>query len=245
MYVRTFMAILCSLCFSVMAEEIFLRDHLMQAKPGDFIVSAQNRNYTVLMIMDKTKDSLVIQEVTVPEKRFPKGMVETWREWITQGAPGHTSWVGYEIAPYSGEIREFYSYSKQAWCQISDGENILGTLLNLRMHRIEDRYRRRVGRTPPNRIDHRPFWQPPLIVEGKEILGVPFDAWRSRWPKDGSDLSGKTIEVYLPSKKSGYPSYFPYWLQVSGFIGKARIRIVDSGHNLKSPQPLLPRRPGA
>ena len=236
---RLLIAFLCFLCAPVVSEEIYLRDNLMQAKPGDYIVSAQSRNYTVLIIMDKTKDSLVIQEITVPEKRFPKGMVETWREWVTKGAPGHTSWVGYEIAPYSGEIREYYSYSKHAWCQISDGENILGTLLNLRMQRLDDRHRRRIGGSSPN----RPFWQPRLIVEGEEIPGVTFDAWRSKWPKDGSDLAGKTLEVYLPSRNSGHPSYFPHWLQVSGLIGKARIRVVDSGHNLNSPQPHLPRRP--
>ncbi len=32
-----------------------------------------------------------------------------------RGAPGNTSWVGFEIAPYTGEIRERYSYSKKAW----------------------------------------------------------------------------------------------------------------------------------
>ncbi len=112
------------------------------------------------------------------------------------------------------------------------------------MHRIDDRYRRRVGGGTANRIDNRPFWQPRLIVEGTEITGVTFDAWRGRWPKDDSELSNKTIEVYLPSKESGYPCYF-HWLQVSGLVGKARVRIVDSGHNLKSPQPPLPRRPSA
>ncbi len=239
------LTLLCSLCINAVSDEIFLRDNLMRANPGDFIVSAQSRNYTVLIVMDRTKDSVVIQEITVPEKRFPKGMVDSWREWVMRGAPGHTSWVGYEIAPYSGEFREYFSYSRNAWCQLCEGENILGTLLNLRMQRLDDRYRRRVGGAPPNRIDNRAFWQPRLILDGQEVTGVSFDAWRARWPKDGSDLSGKTIEVYLPSKESGYPSYFPYWLQVSGFIGKARVRIVDSGHHLNSPQPHLPRRPAA
>ncbi len=236
---RFLIILLCSLCITVVSEEIYLRDNLMQAKPGDYIVSAQSRNYTVLLIMEKTNDTLVIQEITVPEKRFPKGIITTWREWVTKGAPGHTSWVGYEIAPYSGEMREFYSYSKQAWCQISDSENILGTLLNLRMHRLDDRNRRRIGGS------NHAFWQPRLIVEGEEVMGVTFDAWRTRWPKDGSELSGKTVEVYLPTRESGYPSYFPSWLQVSGLIGKARVRTVDSGHNLKSPQPHLPRRPNS
>lgn len=236
-----FILLFCSLWCALVGEEIFLRDNLMQAKPGDFVVSRENRNYKVLIIMEKNQDSLVIQEVTVPEKRFPKGMVDTWREWINCGAPGHTSWVGYEIAPYSGEFREYYSYSQKAWRQISEGDNILGTLLNLRLHRIDDRDRRRVGN---GRSGNRPFWQPRLIADGVEIIGVPFDAWRARWPKDGSQLAGKTVDVYIPEKGSEYPSYFPYWVQVNGIL-KAHIRIVDSGHNLKSPYLHLPRRPSA
>ena len=46
----------------------------------------------------------------------------------------------------------------------------------------------------------RPLWQPRMVIDGKPIQGVLFDAWKTDWPRDGSDLSNKTIEVYLPSK---------------------------------------------
>ena len=55
----------------------------------------------------------------------------------------------------------------------------------------------------------------------------------------GADLSNKTIEIYLPRNSQIYPTYFPYWLQVNGVAGKAKIRIIDSGSRLKSPNPLF------
>ena len=43
------------------------------------------------------------------------------------------------------------------------------------------------------------------------------------------------IEVYVPHESNKYPAYFPYWLQISGMVGKAKVRIVDSGSQLASP----------
>jgi hypothetical protein len=76
-------------------------------------------------------------------------------------------------------------------------------------------------------------------VDGNNIPAVPFEAWQTHWPKDGTDLSGKSIEVYVPQENDKYPSYFPYWLQISGMVGNAKVRIVDSGSYMNSPMPPL------
>lgn len=227
---------------SIQADEIFLRDNLMKARPGDYIVTAQGNNYTLLLIREKGADTLVIEEITVPNERFPRA-VPTWRQWVEEGAPGNTAWVIYEIAPASGQMYEFFSYTKNGWCDVPSAENFLGTLLNLRLARLDSSARRRVGPMPrEGNGDKRPFWNPKLVVEGRTIPGVAFHAWKTRWPKDGSELSGKTIEVYLPQEGDKYPSYFPYWLQIGGAIGKAKVRIIDSGFGLQSPKPNLPLR---
>lgn len=141
-------------------------------------------------------------------------------------------------------MMEFFSYTQNGWSDVPSAENFLGTLLNLKLQRADPKLRRRVGPMPRDgESDRRPFWSPPLVVDGKTIEGVAFDAWRTRWPKDDSDLSNKIIDVYLPRQGDKYPSYFPYWLQIGGAIGKAKVRIVDSGSTLKSPRPTLPRRP--
>lgn len=120
-----------------------------------------------------------------------------------------------------------------------EANNILSKLLNLNLKPIPYSQRKKIGGRPTTASN---LWQPPIVVDGRKIEGVAFDAWRTYWPKDGSDLSGKMIEVYVPEENDKYPAYFPYWLQVSGFIGKAKIRIIDSGTKLISPKPPLPRR---
>lgn len=224
---------------SLAADEIYLRDNLMRANPGDYLITAQGSHYTLLLIRDKSAETLTIEEITIPGERLPEETTP-WRQWVETGAPGHTAWVVYEIAPGSGEMRAFFSFTKNGWCQIGDADNFLGTLLNLKLLRMDNSSRRRVGPMPREGFkDQRPFWNPPVVVEGKTIPNVPFQVWKTRWPKDGSELSGRTIEIYLPKEGSKYPSYFPYWLQIGGVVGKAKVRIIDSGFKLQSPRPSL------
>lgn len=214
---------------------VYLRDNLKKSKPGDFIVTAQNKTYTLLHIYDKSDQTITIEEVSAPAGKIPKGM-SSWKSWIKQNAPGHTSWVIYTIDLTTGKMKENYSFTKNAWYAVSDADNYLSTLLNLRLVKIPLKDRKKVGPQPDSGPDWRVVWQPRMVVEGKEIPGVEFEGWRTRWPKDSTDLSGRTIEVYVPVENDKYPAYFPYWLQISGVIGKAKIRIIDSGQDLSSPR---------
>lgn len=216
------------------AEEIYLRDNLSRARVGDFIVTDQNQTNTLLLIAGKSDRSITIQEISTPEGCYSG----SWREWVQSGAPGHTSWISYELDPRNGRLIESFSYTKNTWCDIPAADNFLGTLLNLPLTLMPDQSRRRVGST-----DRRRVWQPKLIVDGRPVPDVSFRSWRTRWPNDGSELGSKLIEIYLPTEEGRYPSYFPYWLQVSGVIGKARMRIIDSGTGLQSPAPPMPKRP--
>lgn len=56
-------------------------------------------------------------------------------------------------------------------------------------------------------------------------------------------MSNKLIDLYLPKAGSPGLSYFPYWLQIGGAVGKVQVRVIDSGFNLSSPQASLPWRP--
>lgn len=210
-----------------------LRENLKSAKSGDFLVTAQGKNYTVLIIKDSSGDNLSIEEITVPSARISTKTPFSWRNWISNGADGNTCWILYNINLSSGTIQQAFSYSRNEWINVPQSQSFLSTLLNLRLEPIPNQERKRVGPPPSSDSpDRRPLWQPPLIVDGQTIAGVSFDGWRTRWPKDGGELSGKLIEVYLPTDKTKYPAYFPYWLQVTGMIGKAKVRIVDSGSGL-------------
>lgn len=223
-------------------EALSLKQNIQHARKGDFIVTSQNKNYSLFHIYDKTPSSLTIEEVTVPSSRIK--LPFSWREWIKNGAPHHTSWILYSIDLATGNIKESFSVSQNGWLNFGSNESFLPTLFNLELIPVPTNQLRKVGPPPANdSIDRRPFWQPQLIVDGRVIKGVSFKAWRAQWPKDNSELSGKFVEIYLPEESEKYPSYLPYWLQVKGLLGRASLHIIDSGTELFSPASPIPPRP--
>lgn len=225
-------------CLLQADENLFLRTNLQQAKPGDFIVISCNKTATLMAIRDKKDNLLTIEEAAVPLVKW-KCLNLSWRDWLEQSAPNNTSWVMYEVDLRTGQMVRYFSFSRNEWLDIPEADNFLGKLLNLKLVKIPEKTRKYVGPKPISGPDWRPLWQPQMIVDGQMIKGVKFDAWKTRWPRDDSDLSGKTIEIYLPQESQRYPSYFPYWLQINGAVGKAKIRIIDSGSNIRSPKPLF------
>jgi len=120
---------------------------------------------------------------------------------------------------------------------MSTVDNFLSKLLTLRMVKIPLNEMKKAGPKPPEGVpDNRHYWTPRVVYEGSTVHDVQFEAWRTKWPRDSNELSGKSIIVYLPKDDKRYPSHFPYWLEIQGMLGKAKIRIIDSGRNLKSPR---------
>jgi hypothetical protein len=214
-----FTLLICHSCFGSLS----LKENFKKAEKGDYIVTAQCGSYTLLAIHDKDGANATIDEITIPQEKLP---ALSWQEWIKQGACGATSWIRFTLDLNTGQII--------ASSHGMGGQQIyLSTLLNLKLEKVPDVDRKRIGARPqPKLADRRPFWTPPLIFEGKKEEGVSFDAWRTLWPHDGTELSGQLIVAYLPPPSSPYPSYFPYWLEVGGVLGKAKIRIVDTGKGL-------------
>lgn len=217
------------------SEELILKDNLQRVSPGNYLVTAQNKNYTVLLIRSKDNNYLNIEEISVPSQHISEKSF-SWKQWIEKGAAGNTCWVMHSIYLPSGRIQKSFSFTKNQWVSIPESQNFLSTLLNLHFKLIPIAERKKVGPKPhSDSQDRRPIWQPPMIVDGQKIPGIMFDGWRTHWPKDGTELSDKLIEIYLPKESTKYLSYFPYWLQVSGWIGKAKVRIIDSGSSLEFP----------
>lgn len=215
-------------------EGLLLRDNLKRARTGDFIVTAQGKNYSLLHIYSKQDQALVIEEISIPCAKIPKKHF-SWSSWVLQGAPGNTLHVMYTVDLNTAQMKNYYSFTRAGWYEMSTQDNFLSTLLNLQFEEIPWQQRRRVGQTVlSSSNERRSIWQPKMVIEGQEISGVNFSAWKTIWPKDQSDLAGRSIEVYLPEDGYGYPAYFPYWLQISGFVGGAKVRIVDSGTGLRS-----------
>lgn len=219
-----------------------LKENIVKAKPGDFIVTSQGKNFTVLHVREINDQNMIMEEITAPQSRVPRNRY-TWRQWIECGAPGHTSWVMYDLNTIHGTMGDAFSYTKNCWFRIPESDNFLSRLLSLKFSPIPLKDRKRVGPSLKNGLtqDWRGVWQPKLVVNGQAISGAQFTVWKTRWPDDGSELSGKMIEAYIPEEDQRYPSYFPYWLEISGMLCKAKVRILDSGSNLQSPKPIVQR----
>ncbi len=210
-------------------DTLYLRDNLKRSQKGDYIVTNQSKTYSMLYVQEKNPHSISIQEINIPSNKISlEGF--SWSQWLAQEAPGNSSRVLYNIDLQSAQIQSAFCLTRNGWREMNIQDHFLSTLLNLKMELIPLQKRRRVGSMGlPNLNDKRPAWQPKVYFNGHVVPGVILDAWQANWPKDGSELSGKTIEAYLPQSGSDYLSYFPYWLQVNGVIGNAKIRIVDSG----------------
>lgn len=233
-------------CGALSAGEIQLKGKLAEAQPGSYIVIEQNKTFTFFHIHDRFDNAVVIEEVSIPAASFARNPMN-WKTWFESGAPSHTSWIISQVNLDTGIFEETFSFTHKGWIDMSSSNPFLTTLLNLRFQEVSLEERRRIGLPPGhNKADHRPLWNPRLIVNGCVIPNTFFYAYKARWPSDGTELSRKIIEIYLPTDMNHgttwFPAYFPYWLEVDGKIGSAKARVVDSGFDARSPKPSLPKR---
>ena len=223
---------LCSFAF-LQAEDLALVDSLKKAKPGDFVVSSQGKNFTLFHIFDVRGSTIVIEEISAPMNE--KRRVKTWQNWIHDKAPGHISWVMYELDLATKSIEDMYSFSQKSWQKVYPQEQIFPTLIGLKFKLIETQDRKKAGPRPPLNIpDERSIWNPPVYLQGKKLKGAQCSAYQTYWPNDGTELAGKKVEIFLPQDEDKLPAYFPFWIQASNQFAQAKMRVIDSGADLKS-----------
>lgn len=233
---KALLVILLSCTLSI-AHAFSLKDKIIKGEIGDYVVTEQGKIYTVLLIRTLNEDSLILEEVSVPETEIDLKKI-TWKDWIESKAPGNTSWTAYEIDLKTYKLLETYSHSRHAFLYTEDSNNFLAKLLSLNLKPTPEDKRRRIGPPPAvDETDHRKFWNPPVVIEGKPVKKPSLNSWIARWPNDGSILSNCEVELYF-----GTPP-FPYWIDVKSPHYRASLRTIDSGKNLNSPMPLMPQRP--
>ncbi len=214
------------------SEPFALRQQMEKVVRGDFVVSYQNKAYTLMHAYERSGSLLDLEEITVPSAIRQDGL--SWKEWMLAGAPGHTSRVMYRVDLSSGEILSYYSFTESVWLAIDRKENLFSQLIAMELSRVPEAERRRRGPRPTDGPDGRLAWQPALIYEGERQTNASFAAWKGHWPKDGSELSNKEVLVYLPEGNVSFLQGFPYWLEISGGVGRAHFRVVDSGKEMQS-----------
>src|SRR5579872_187233 len=236
-----FSLLLIAISLSFNLEALTLKERVQKGHAGDYIVTEQSKNYSLLFIRSLTNSLLCLEEVTVPVDKIDLQKT-TWKEWLAAQAPGHSSWMIYEIDMQENRLRDCYSPSRKGWLQITETESLFTQLLSLSLKKVPESDLRRIGPTPQSgESDRRSLWTPPLVREGNRIEKPQFEVWGGRWHQDNSPLSGKELQLYFDSSVHSLP--FPHWIECKGDHLTFKIRIVDSGKEIQSPLTSFPHRP--
>ena len=228
-------------CLCVLSLASFkMADRLSDAEQGEYIVTLQDKNYSLLLIRDIQKTSVLLEEISIPSTDIDISTIN-WRNWMKLGAPGHSSWIQYEIDLTTLNLIESYSFSKKGWLYLEESEHFLSRLLSLELSKIPSDERRKIGPSPKQEeVDQRPLWNPPFFSKGEKNK-ISCEAWKSYWPKDDTLLSSCQITMYFPSKET---SSFPLWIEASNGHFSYAIRVIDSGKQMTSfIKTSMPRRP--
>ncbi len=224
--------LIVSILLTTFLNAFSLKDKIIKGSPGDYVVTEQMGTYTVLLIRSLTDRHLLLEEIDVPTLNHDP-QISTWKEWISEEAPGHTAWVSYLIDLEQNKLLESYSHSRAAWLYAEDPNNFLARLMTLSLEKTPLDKRKKIGPPPMGDEDHRALWTPSVIFEGKKMDKSPITAWSTKWPHDSSIIAGCEIEVYF----SGFA--FPYWIEIRSPHYKASIRTLDTGRQMSSPKSIV------
>ncbi|MBI2743568.1 MAG: hypothetical protein HYX48_06595 [Chlamydiales bacterium] len=233
---RLFILLLIISCAQLSATPT-LKAKLEKGSPGDYIVTVQDKSFSLLRIREKSQTHLVLEEVTVPESTLETSDT-SWPDWLRKGAPGHSAWLLYEIDLETGELLECFSVSQKGWMNVE--EPILPKMLALPLTATPKEQRKRVGPSPQKgEEDMRALWTPPVVFEGSKLKKPTLEVFNARWPDDQSQLAACHLELYfLPD----FP--FPFWIETSNGHYTLKIRSVACGRGSLSPVTMaVPHRP--
>lgn len=221
--------VLCLVILPLQLVALDLKEEVKKAESGDFIVYQYKQSLVLLRIREQATPLLVVEEISAPAT----AATANWQEWLSKKAPGHTSWTISRINISSGRVESIFSVDDKAFLNSNPAFQFLPTLLQLTLKPIEPHDRKYIGAEPlAGEKDMRHLWFPKIIFEGKQ-LSIPIEVYRVTWPDDDSELASKPIDVYFVQKSA--LTYLPYWIEVAGFIQKAKISALDSGKKLTSP----------
>jgi hypothetical protein len=228
---RTWGCLIGALALIFTFSSFKLADRILDGEVGNYFVTEQDNNYSLLFLRESTDSSLLFEEISIPTHLIKKSSTD-WKKWLSSGAPGHTSWIQYEIDPVNLHLLEAYSFSRKGWLYLDESDHFLSKLLSLPLTQIKEEERKKIGPAPKgDEIDRRKVWNPPLVSEGSKIKTFS-EAWKAVWPQDSSLLSSCQITLYFPPKEI---STFPSWIEASNGHFNYSVKMVDSGKNMSSP----------
>jgi hypothetical protein len=231
---RTLLLTLC-LATTLFAKPLSLRDRVAQAKAGDYIVTVQENNFSILVLRSVSPTEASFEEITVPENHFANAL-PNWKTWVASRAPGNTSWIRYEIDLTQTKLKKAISLPTRYALIASEETLLLPKLLALPLNSTPTAERRRIGPKPAaGESDRRALWLPAITVDTKQQPSPQVEALRTTWPKDDSKLAGIPIELYFDAARPTFP--FPYWIELKSPHYNFKVRTIDSGSGMISPHP--------
>ena len=185
---------------SAYADTIF--DKMSELKEKDFIVFDLYRSVAAIEVTNVSPTSIEFQVAIAAKDILEKTECSSYSEWRKKGYP-------------VSEVHETIHIHKDQSIDptpILDEIKWLPTLLKLPINKVPKDARKKHGEAlREGEIDIRPVWNPPIIVKG-EKLKTTSDAFSTKWPDDGSFLSGKTLILYFPLDSHALRS-FPHWIE--------------------------------
>jgi hypothetical protein len=204
------------------------KDKLQNAKVGSYIITYQNKTYSLLVVDKVSANQITISEINFIKSKFKE--IKSWKKWLDNGAQGNQSYISYTIDLEKNKIIDCYSHLRKAKLSINNDALPLSKLLTMPLTRIKNEDRRKIGPSPRfGEMDTRKIWSPPMIINGEKIKNANFDAFETFFPEDNSELSGKNIHLYF-DKENKFP--FPFWIQINTDHLKVVLQVIDSGNDL-------------
>lgn len=218
------------LALSIHLSAFELREAVKTATKGDYIAYSYKQSLLVLRVAKFENPLLVVEEISAPLEAKKE---TSFADWLQKKAPGHSSWTLSEIDIETGKIKRIFSVDERKFLPNNPDFQFLPTLFRVELKPVAEEDLKRIGAPPlEGEMDHRKIWLPKIIFDGKEI-NPPLRVFRTDWPRDTSELSGKPIDLYLAEKEA--ITYLPYWIEIIGKTGRLKIAALDSGRNLASP----------
>ncbi|NGX56959.1 MAG: hypothetical protein K1060chlam5_01213 [Candidatus Anoxychlamydiales bacterium] len=207
-----------------------IKEKLLEAKDGQYIVIEQNKMYSVLSIYKISKDYLVIEEASILKNMFNKSL--SFKGWFEAKVKNANSHILYKIDLNNNKIIKSYSFTKKSFIALKDDENIIIQLLKLNLKKLSNDERKKIGPLLSNEErDRRKIFNPVKIVNNKKIKNTNFEVYRGVFPNNSTPFANKKIEFYF-DKNSSF--FFPYFIEIDTGNISMIIKAIDSGDNLKS-----------
>lgn len=215
-----FSLICCALTCGALHSETMLK-RVGSLKQGDVVVYDFHNSISVIQVLTIEEPKVQFRLVTATKDVLSRENIPSWTLWLQKGVPGASTDEILSIDPIKKTVHEKGETRREEW---------LATLLSRELTPVPDSARRRAGPLPMSgEIDLRPLFSPKIIVHGMKVeSGVT--VFSTRWPDDGSDLSGRVLILYFPTSPQAVQA-FPYWIESPS--SSYHVSVIDSTHHLQ------------